>query len=145
MLSERRFELVAGGVLAVGRRLALVCVLLGLVVAWVLLMQAAYRNSYIEPTDLAVTRAAAARPAGVLAALVLVGLAAAAAAVSGRRWLAVLGLPGVLAGGWFLLAPSSHGAALMYALIGSVLALVVVVGGVVGGGAAGREAAGGRV
>ena len=49
-----------------------------------------------------------------------------AAAISKQRWLAVLGLPGVLAGGWLLLAPSSHGAALTYDLIGSLLALIIV-------------------
>ncbi len=110
----------------VGRRGALVCALLGLAAVWVLLIQAAFRNVYIEPTDQAVTQAAAARPAGILAAVALVALAAAAAAISKQRWLAVLGLPGVLAGGWLLLAPSSHGAALTYDLIGSLLALIIV-------------------
>jgi len=83
-----------------GTRAVVTLVLVLIVPVWVLLSQAASKNFYFE-------------------------LAGAASVLSGRRWLIVLGLPGVLAGGWFLFAPSSHGAALLYFLVGSVVAAVV--------------------
>lgn len=84
-----------------GTRAVVTLLLVLIVPVWVLLSQAASKNFYFE-------------------------LAGAASVLSGRRWLIVLGLPGVLAGGWFLFAPSSHhGAALLYFLGGSVVAAVV--------------------
>ena len=107
------------------RRAAVALLLVLAAAAWVVLLRDASRNLYVEPTDAAVARASGARPAGIVASVALIVLVAAAAALSGRRWVAVMALPGVLAGGWLLLAPSSHGAALMYALAGSLVAVAV--------------------
>ena len=108
-------------------RALLAFLVLGLVASWFVLMGTTFRNIYVEPTDVAMAQAAAARPAGVLAAAVQVSFAVAVAWAARDRWLAVLGLPGLLAGGWLLLAPSSHGEAWSYALLSSVPALAVVV------------------
>lgn len=88
-------------------------------------MRAAYAGLYIEPTDAAMGRVAAARLPGIAASAALVAITGGLAALSGRPWLAVLGLPGVLAGGWLVLSPSSHGAAFLYGLGASVVALPV--------------------
>ncbi len=104
----------------------LVALLVLAVAAWAVLMRFAFATLYVEPTDAAIARAAAARPGGIVGAISLLALAAALAAVSRRRVLGVVGLPGLVAGGWLLLAPSSHGAAFVYGLVGSVIALVVM-------------------
>ena len=109
------------------RRVVVALLLLGLVASWFVLMGTTSRNVYVEPTDVAMTQAAAARPAGMLAAGVQMSLAVAVAWAARDRWLVVLGLPGLLAGGWLLLAPSSHGAAWTFAMLSSVPALAVVV------------------
>ena len=109
------------------RRVVVAFLVLGLAASWFVLMGTTFRNIYVEPTDEAVAQAAAARPAGVLAAAVQVSLAAVVAWAARDRWLAVLGLPGLLAGGWLLLVPPSHGEAWSYALLSSVPALAVVV------------------
>ena len=112
----------------VTRRWAVVALLLlGLAASWFALMGTTYRNIYVEPTDVAMAQAAAARPAGVISAVVQVFLAVGVAWAARLPWLALLGLPGLLAGGWLLLAPSSHGEAWSYALFSSVPALAVVV------------------
>lgn len=109
-----------------GRRATAVPVLLVLGAAsWAVLMRASFRTLYVEPTDEAVPRAAAARPGGLVAAAALVLLVLSAAGVAGRRWVAVLALPGVLAGGWLPFAPDAHGAAFLYGLAGSLVAVVV--------------------
>jgi hypothetical protein len=101
-------------------------VLLGLaVVSWAELMRASFRTLYVEPTDEAVARAAAARPAGLVAALILVVLVLAAAGLARRRWLGLLAVPGVLAG-VALLDPQTHGAAYLLGLVGSLAAVAVV-------------------
>lgn len=109
------------------RRVVVALLLLGLVASWLVLMGTTSRNVYVEPTDVAMTQAAAARPAGMLAAGVQMSLAVAVAWAARDRWLVVLGLPGLLAGGWLLLVPSLHGAAWTFALLSSVPALAVVV------------------
>jgi hypothetical protein len=107
------------------RRATTACLVLGLTASWFALMGTTFGNIYVEPTDVAIAAAAAARPAGLLAATVEVVLAVAVAWSSRNRWLVVLGLPGLLAGGWLLLDPSSHGQAWTYALLSSVPALAV--------------------
>lgn len=109
------------------RRAVATFLLLGLAASWFVLMGATFRNLYVEPTDVAITQAAAARPAGMLAAAVQVSLALAVVWAVRDRWLAVLGLPGLLAGGWLLLAPTSHGEAWSYALLSTVPAIAVAV------------------
>jgi hypothetical protein len=109
------------------RRATTACLVLGLTASWFALMGATFGNIYVEPTDVAIAAAAAARPAGVLAASVEVVLAAAVAWSCRERWLVLLGLPGVLAGGSLLLDPSSHGSAWTYALLSIVPALAVAV------------------
>ena len=109
------------------RRIVVAFLLLGLVASWFVLMGTTFRNVYVEPTDVAMTQAAAARPAGMLAAAVQLSLSVAVAWAARDRWLVVLGLPGLLAGGWLLLVPSSHGAAWTFALLSSVPALAVAV------------------
>lgn len=89
-------------------------------------MHASFRNLYVEPTDEAISRAATARPSGIVAAVLLVVFVLSAAAVVRRPWLVVLALPGAFAGGWLVLAPTSHGAAFLYGVGGSLVALVVV-------------------
>lgn len=107
-------------------RTALLALLLGLAAAaWAVMMQASFRTLYVEPTDEAVSRAALARPGGIVAAALVVVLVLSAAALVRRSWVAVLALPGVLAGGWLVLAPDAHGAAFLYGLGGSVIAMVV--------------------
>lgn len=108
-------------------RIVVTFLLLGLVASWFVLMATTSRNVYVEPTDLAMRQAAAARPAGMLAATVQVSLAVAVAWATQDRWIVVLGLPGLLAGGWLLLVPSSHGAAWTFALLSSLPALAVAV------------------
>jgi hypothetical protein len=95
--------------------------------SWVALMTASSRTLYVEPTDEAVSRASAARPSGLVAAALLLLLVLAASVLAGRRWMAVLALPGVLAGGWLLLAPGAHGAAFLSGLAGSLAAAAVSV------------------
>lgn len=108
-------------------RVVVAFLLLGLVASWFVLVGTTFRNVYVEPTDVAMARAAAARPAGMLAAAVQLSFAAALAWAARDRWLVVLGLPGLMAGGSLLLVPSSHGAAWTLALLSSVPALAVVV------------------
>ena len=93
--------------------------------SWAVLMRASFRTLYVEPTDEAISRAAAARPLGIVAATLLVVFVLAAAAVAGRRWLMVLALPGAVAGGWLILAPDAHGAAFLYGVAATLLAVVV--------------------
>lgn len=109
------------------RRIVVALLLLGLVASWFVLMGTTFRNVYVERTDVAMTQAAAARPAGMLAAALQMSVAVAVAWAARDRWLVVLGLPGLLAGGWLLLVPSSHGAAWTFALLSSVPALAVAV------------------
>ena len=108
------------------RRVVTALLLVGLAASWFVLMGTTFRNVYVEPTDVAIARAAAARPAGMLAAAAQMSFAVAAAWAARDRWLVVLGLPGLLAGGWLLLAPSSHGQAWTFAFLSSVPALAVV-------------------
>ena len=116
----------SGDIMMVTRRRAVVAFLsLGLVASWFMLVKTTFRNVYVEPTDVAMAQAAAARPAGMLAAAVQMSLAVAVAWAARDRWLVVLGLPGLLAGGWLLVVPSSHGAAWTFALLSSVPALAV--------------------
>lgn len=112
--------------MTVARRRAVVALVsLGLVASWFALVGTTFRGVYVEPTDVAMAKAAAARPAGILASAVQMFLAVAVAWAASDRWLVVLGLPGLLAGGSLLAVPSSHGAAWTLALLGSVPAVAV--------------------
>ncbi len=125
-----------------GRRTVFAVLLTGAAFGWAVMMRAAFLTLYIEPTDAAVAQAVAVRPTGAIAAVGFVAVTAVAAMIAGRWWIVVLALPGVLAGGWLLFAPSSHGAAFLYGVAGSAIAIVVVA--VVAVRAAVRRA-GGRV
>ena len=108
--------------------------LLGAALSWAEMMRASFRTLYVEPTDEAVARAAAARPAGVLAAVLLVAFVLSAAAVVRRPWVMVLALPGALAGGWLLLVPDAHGAAFLYGLGASLVGVIIAAVKVSAGG-----------
>lgn len=128
MMSSRRSWGGRGpGVDGTGRlRTALPALLLGsAAVSWAAMMRASFRTLYVEPTDEAVSRAAMARSAGIVAAVLVVVLVLTAAALVRRPWVAVLALPGALAGGWLVLVPHAHGAAFLYGLGGSLIAVVV--------------------
>lgn len=96
------------------------------VVAWVLLMQAAYASFYIEPTDDARAQAQAAVRPGITAAGALVVVAAAIALVSRRPLTAVVGLPGLVAGGIFIFVQDSASSTLVYGFLGSFIAAMVL-------------------
>jgi len=96
--------------------------------AWVQMTTAAGYGWSVEPnSDRAIAQAAAARPAGVIWAVALVALAVALAAVTGCRWLALLGLPGVVVALFLLFAPGPNGGAFFYGLLASVLAVAASV------------------
>jgi hypothetical protein len=108
-------------------RLVIVLALCALaVVAWVFLMQAAYASFYIEPTDDARARAQAAVQPGITAAGALVAVAAAIALVSRRPLMAVVGLPGLVAGSIFIFVQDSASSTLVYGFLGTFIAAIVL-------------------
>lgn len=93
--------------------------------AWVLTMRAAARTLSFEPnsTQAIETTAAARTPALVWG--LLLAAAVALALVSGHRWLALLGGPGLVVAAFVLVVPGSNGGSLLSGLAASLL-----VGGV---------------
>lgn len=101
---------------------------LGGLVAWLLMMNAAQRGLSFEPnSDVAIARAAAARPVGIGWSSVLVVLGVALALHTRHGWLALLGLPG-LAVLITLVAPVGNGGAFVYGLLSSVVAALLTIG-----------------
>lgn len=98
------------------------------VVAWVLMMRADAANVYVEPTTTSIANAAAARPVAIVAAAALIGLVLVVAGLGRRRWVTVFALPGVLTVVFLIAFPSAHGAALLYSVLGSVIAAVAAAG-----------------
>ena len=91
-------------------------------------MNAAGRALSFEPSsDRALREAADARLPGVLWGLVLVVAAVALAWVSGLRWLALLGVPGLVVAVTFLLDPTSNGSALVLGLASSLVVVAATV------------------
>lgn len=90
--------------------------------AWVVMMRADSANVYIEPTTKSIADAAAARPVALSAASALIVLVLVVARLRRRRWVAVFALPGALTIGLMIAFPASHGAALLYSLLGSATA-----------------------
>ena len=97
------------------------------VVAWVLMMRADAANVYVEPTTTSIANAAA-RPVAIVAAAALIGLVLVVAGLGRRRWVTVFALPGVLTVVFLIAFPSAHGAALLYSVLGSVIAAVAAAG-----------------
>jgi hypothetical protein len=94
--------------------------------AWVLTMQAAARTLSFEPNSTqAIETSAAARTPALVWGLLLLAAAVALALVSGHRWLALLGGPGLVVAAFVLVVPGSNGGSLLSGLAASLL-----VGGV---------------
>lgn len=94
------------------------------VVAWVRAMNEAAQTLSFEPnSDSALHQAAAARLPALAWALVLAAAAVALARVSGYRWLALLGVPGLVVAVVLLLDPHGNGSALILGLGASVLSV----------------------
>jgi hypothetical protein len=82
----------------------------------------------IEPgSDSAIAAAAASRPAGVAWAALFVAVAVALAALTARRWLAVLALPALVVAVCLLLTPGPNGAAFFSGLSASVVAVAAAL------------------
>ena len=89
-------------------------------------MQAAARTLSFEPNSTqAIETAAAARTPALVWGLLLLAAAVALALVSGHRWLALLGGPGLVVAAFVLVVPGSNGGSLLWGLAASLL-----VGGV---------------
>lgn len=121
-----------GAIGSLGRRAlrGVACVVLGCagMTAWVQMATAAGRGWSIEPySDTAIVSAADARPTAIAWGTALVALAIALAGVTGHRWLAVLGLPGLVVAIALLLAPTGNGAAFFLGLEASVSAVAAAL------------------
>jgi hypothetical protein len=93
--------------------------------SWFVMMRAARRAMYFEPTAEALARAAESRSEGLRSALVLVVAAAALAVVARRSWLVLLAIPGLVTGAALAVAPRA--AAFLIGLVGTALTVPLVL------------------
>jgi len=110
-------------------RLVVGAVLLAVVlVSWVLTMQSPTRMLSFEPNSTqALDEAAAGRPLATAGGLGEVASSLALAWATSRRWLAILAAPGLVVAAITVAAPHGNGAALVYGLLASALALFATV------------------
>jgi hypothetical protein len=106
------------------RTIVIVALVLLLVASWVAVMNEAGQTlSFEANSDSAIADASQARPGtlafGFLELMAAIGLAG----FAHRRWLSVLGLPGVAAAVVILVVPGSNGGALVLGLTASLLGL----------------------
>ena len=96
------------------------------VAAWFGAMNAAARTMSFEPnSDRALQQAAAARLPALAWGLVLAAATFMLARVSGYRWLALLGAPGLVVAVVVLLDPHGNGSSLIFGLGASLLSVGV--------------------